>query len=131
MSTLLPRSRRRPSCLFDELELQNEELSRSYAEYADSAQRYRELHESAPSAYLTLLRVARGALIGQPLTRLLASDPRQELERLCAAAPASDTTHMCETRLSSAGRGAERVDIHLECRRAIPPTRQVPSPMSR
>jgi len=54
MSTLLPRSRRRPSCLFDELELQNEELSRSYAEYADSAQRYRELHESAPSAYLTL-----------------------------------------------------------------------------
>jgi len=73
-----------------ELEMQNEELRRAQVELETSRARYFDLYDLAPVAYFTvgergliqeanltaarLLGMTRGALVGQPFTRLIARD---------------------------------------------------------
>ena len=82
-----------------ELELQNEELRRAQAEIATSAARWFDLYDLAPVGYCTLddrgliqqanltaaslLGVARGALLEQPLTRFIVKQDQDSWYRRC------------------------------------------------
>jgi PAS domain S-box-containing protein len=111
-----------------ELEMQNEELRRAQLELQTVRDRYMELYEFSPSGYLTLdmdstiveanlragtlLGVTRKKLVGQPLTRFLASDDQDVFHRHCRAILKTGVRQSCEVRLRKTVGATDW--IHLE-----------------
>jgi PAS domain S-box-containing protein len=100
-----------------ELELQNEELRRTQAELEASWSRYFDLYDLAPVGYFTLskkgmileanltaatlLGVARGALVQQPLSRYILPEDQDIYYRHHTHLLASGAPQVCELRLAS------------------------------
>ncbi len=94
-----------------ELEIQNEELRAAEAAHEATARRYRDLHDLAPSAYLTLdrggviidvnraacalLGAERRDLLGRPLARFTDAASSPLLRRCLAAVQARDGRQSC------------------------------------
>jgi PAS domain S-box-containing protein len=111
-----------------ELDMQNEELRRTQLELETVRDRYMELYEFSPSGYLTLKRdstiveanlragtllgVTRKELVGQPLTRFLASDDQDVFHRHCREILTTGRRQRCEVRLRKPVGATEWV--HLE-----------------
>ncbi len=105
-----------------QLEMQNEELRRAQLALEASRSRYFDLYDLAPVGYLTvsviglitesnlraasMLGVARASLIGQPLTRFIASDDQQVYYHWHKKLGAGPVPAVCELRIESDG-GAE------------------------
>ena len=102
-----------------ELEMQNEELRRAQAELEASEARFFDLYDLAPVGYLTLseaglvltanltvaslLGVARGALVAQPLSRFVASEDQDAYYLHRRRLVTTDAPQACELRLRRAG----------------------------
>ena len=95
-----------------ELEMQNEELRRIQQELGESRDKYSDLYDFAPVAYLTvgedgmileanltctsLLGVERSSLIGKPLSRFIARDDEDIYYLHCRQVLAEKTRQTCE-----------------------------------
>jgi len=111
-----------------ELEMQNEQLCAAEAAHEATARRYRDLHELAPSAYVTLdrngviidvnraacalLEADRGALLGRPLARFTDPASTPTLRRCLTTVRASNTRHCCHLGLLTAA--ATPIEARLE-----------------
>jgi len=98
-----------------ELEMQNEELRRAQRDLEASQSRYFDLYNLAPVGYFTLseaglileanltattmLSLARGALLKQPLTRLILPEDRDICDRCRKLLFETGTPQMCEMRM--------------------------------
>lgn len=105
-----------------ELEMQNEELRRTQAELELARARYFDLYDRAPVAYCTLtergmireanltaatlLGVAAGALVGQPITRFILGEDRDSFVCLRERLFATGEPQECELRMLTRGGGA-------------------------
>ena len=99
-----------------ELEMQNEELRQAQMELAAAQERYFNLYEMAPVAYVTLnharliveanlaaaslLNMPANALIKQPLARFILRDDRRQFSRHLSQICAADTRQTCELRFA-------------------------------
>ena len=98
-----------------ELEMQNEELRRAQVELEASRARYFDLYDLAPIGYLTLsekgmiqeanltaatlLGVARGKLVKQPLSRFILSEDQDIYYRYRKHLSETDAPQVCEVRM--------------------------------
>lgn len=109
-----------------ELQVQCEELRRTRQEAEESRDRYLDLYESAPVAYLTLdrqgieqankaaerlLDVDRTLLLGKPLAGYVAEEDAPRFMQLCRDAVESPGRRSCEMALQGHGGGVKTVLI--------------------
>ncbi len=104
-----------------ELERQNEELRRTQAELDQSRARYFDLYDLAPLGYLTLsaqglvveanltaallFGEARGAMVGQPISKYIVSADRESFHLLRSRLASTGEPQSCEVRLLKGGGG--------------------------
>ncbi|MBD3242407.1 MAG: PAS domain S-box protein [Chitinivibrionales bacterium] len=115
--------------LVDELTLQNDNLRDSLAAIIQSRDKYHELYDLAPVAFLTLdrdntiretnlraielLGVERTSLIGQPIGAFVHSEDQQRFSDFCQAIRETQAASTCELTLLCGARGTCRV--RMEC----------------
>ncbi|MDD5140631.1 MAG: PAS domain S-box protein [Verrucomicrobiales bacterium] len=111
-----------------ELEMQNDELRRTQVELEQARDRYADLYDFAPSAYLTLnaqgeileanlnagelLGLERGRLIHQKFTRFIATEAQDTFYLLCQRVFSSDARQSAE--LDLVNKQAKRLVVHVE-----------------